>query len=193
MKELNFCDAGRMSHLVWPADEQHVGVDSPALSVMTDFIRSLPLVIGSNLSIADARAEMKHQHTGFKCVVDEHEEFIGVVGLDDLSDQEIVKKVASGYDRSELSVSDFMCPKRALRAMNYGQLEPMRVYGLLWALRGCDAHHCLIIDDSGSAIRGLVAASDVVHRMGLPLDQWSASFVDVWMCLSQRHSAHKSA
>lgn len=193
MKELNFSDAGRMSHLVWPVESDDVGVDAPALSVLTDFSRSLPLVIGGNIGISDAKADMKHQHTGFKCVVDEHEEFVGVVSLDDLRDEEIVKKVATGYDRAELSVSDFMCPKRTLRAMNYTQIEPMRVYTLLWALRSYHGHHCLVIDERSSAVRGLVAASDVVHKMGLPLDQWAASFVDVWMCLSQRHPAHLSA
>ncbi len=193
MKELNFSDAGQMSHLVWPVESDDVGVDSPALSILNDFTRSLPLVIGGNISISDAKADMKHQHTGFKCVVDEHEEFVGVVSLDDLSDEEIIKKVATGYDRAELSVSDFMCPKSTLRAMNYAQIEPMRVYTLLRALRGYNGHHCLIIDERSSAVRGLVAASDVVHKMGLPLDQWAASFADVWMCLSQRRPVYMSA
>ncbi|ORE87053.1 signal transduction protein [Oceanococcus atlanticus] len=193
MKELKFSDAGHFNRLIWPDHGHAVGVDSAATSLMTDFARSLPMVIGGNIRIADARAEMKHQHTGFKCVVDEHDEFIGVVGLDDLNDQEVVKKVASGFERAELSVADFMCPKRALRAMSYVQIAPMRVYALLWALRGCDGHHCLVLDDDANAIRGLVAASDVVQRMGLPLDPWSASFVDIWMCLSQQHSSHRSA
>jgi len=186
MKNLSLHNVASVNHLTWPQAPQDVTIESPALMVVTDFSQHVPLVVNHQMRAVEAEAAMRRQHVRLKFVVDDHEEFLGVVGLEDLNDEEILKKVASGFERSELSVSDFMCPRRFLYALDYAELEQTQIHTLLEALGGYKRQHCLVVDGQPQRIRGIVSASDVARKIKLPLDlSVTVSFQRVWRVLNR--------
>lgn len=186
MKNLTLHNVGHVNHLVWPQAPRDTTVDSPALAVITDFGQYIPLVVNHDMRAVDTEAMMRRQHVRLKFVVDGQEEFLGVVGLEDLNDEEIVKKVANGFERSELSVLDFMCPRHLLYGLDYTELESTHVYALLYTLRDLERQHCLVFDTQSQKIRGIVSASDVARKIKLPLDlSVPVSFQRVWRVLNR--------
>ena len=187
MKTLNLYDTSCIDRFIWPGILQTVDAHSPALNVLTDFREHKPLVVSHNVRAVDVEASMRRQHVRLKLVVDDHEDFLGIVSLDDLNEEEILKKVAYGFDRFELLVTDFMRPRHSVKSLNYAELESARISDLIEALKSAGQQHCLVLDRQKQCVRGLVSASDVARKMKLPVDLTSSvSFSRVYRAL---HSA----
>lgn len=156
-------------HLVSPEEYADVGLDSPALSLFTDFRRHEPFVIDGWTSAVEAERFMRQSHTRLRLVVDHQGEFIGTVTLDDLSERRLIQRVAAGESRYDIRVMDLMTHRHQLRAMAYRDLTQARVRDVIDTLSQRGERHCLVLDVHDHAIRGLIAASDVARRLHMDL------------------------
>jgi len=156
-------------HLVYPEEYSDVGLDSPALSLFTDFRRHEPFVIDGWMGAVEAERFMRNSHTRLRLVVDHEGEFIGTITLDDLSERRIIQKIASGENRYDIRVMDLMSHRHALRAMAHRDLQQARVRDVIDTLSQHGERHCLVLDVNSHAIRGLIAASDVARRLHMDL------------------------
>jgi len=165
MKSLTLFNTESIDVLVWPEEHISVSANTPALSIFTDFRQISPRVIGANTKAIDVEAIMKRAHVKMKLVVDSNNRFIGLIGLHDLREENILKKVSKSTARDELLVSDFMHSKESLKCFDYKDLLDATVSDVLETQRNNHQQHCLVIDRTRHEIRGLISARDVARSI----------------------------
>lgn len=186
MKHLDLYPTDTVDELVWPANDDVLTPKSSALKVFTDFTRIKPLVIEPSLTALQAQEIMKKTHVRLQIVVDEKNHFLGIISFDDISEQSIAQKVASGFNRDNLHVKDCMLSKREIKAFGYGELKTATIADVVEALKHAGQRHCLVIDREKHQIRGVVSASEIAKKLHIPLDVSGAgsSFIDVFRAVN---------
>jgi len=170
MKNLTLYNTESIDKLVWPDENVSISKNTPALSIFTDFRYNLPRVIGANVKAVDVEEMMKRAHVKMKLVVDTNNNFVGLVGLHDLSEENVLKKVNKSTRREELLVSDFMHSRESLKCFEYKELIHASVSDVLETQRNNHQQHCLVIDRERHEIRGLISARDVARLIQRSFD-----------------------
>ena len=168
MKHLHLFRADQAHHVAYPETVKTITTRDSALEIFTDFQHAPALVIDSTLSPQQAEIQMRTAHVRMKIVVDRDNQVLGIVSLDDLSNQEIIKRISQGYQRSELNVTDFMHPLSSLKAFSWEELQDASIQDVIDTLQNSGQQHCLVLD--GEEIPGLISASDIARKLKLPLD-----------------------
>ncbi|MFD1383975.1 CBS domain-containing protein [Rhodanobacter aciditrophus] len=170
MKTLTYVTTKDVNELAWPELQQNTGLYSPATRVFTDFKVSIPRVIEPTVR-ADVLANiMKKEHVRMKVVVDAKNSFLGIVSLEDLSEEAFIKQAAAGYLRDELLAIDLMRPKEELLAVSYSSLKNSDIESLIYSQKSNPFQHLLVVDEETKAIRGLISANDIVRQLKLNVD-----------------------
>ncbi|MCU4676117.1 CBS domain-containing protein [Catenovulum sp. 2E275] len=181
MKTLALHSIDKVDHLVQPEEFQEVTLHSSALDIFTDFKKHRALMIDANTLAVEAEQEMIRSHVKMKLVVDEDKEFVGLISFDDIASQNIVKLVANGYQRSELTVADLMTPRSMIKALNYEDVAHANIANLIDTLQLNGVQHCLVVDSEKHHIRGVISASDIARKLKLSISVNKApSFVDIF-------------
>ena len=170
MTVLTLYPTEKIDHLVWPKSHEELTKESPALAIFTDFEMYNPLVLEENTSAIEAEKLMAKAHVRMKIVVDKSNNFLGIVSLKDLSEQEVIKKISNGHERPNLMITDFMRKKSDLSAFDFDELETATIGDIVDALEESAHQHCLVVDRDKHQIRGLISASDVARKLHIPID-----------------------
>lgn len=182
MKQFSLYDADRVDHLVHPENFEKLSGDSPAMTVFTDFRVYEPMVIDGITTAVEAENMMKRSHVRLKLVIDERGSFLGVIALEDLSNSEIIKKVAEGYNREELQVVDLMRKRQDLKVFDFHELEIMTVFDVLEVLRQYGHQHCLVVEREFHQIRGVISASDIARKLKMDISiQQPPKFAELYL------------
>lgn len=180
-----------IDQLAWPESSTGLSLDSPALSVLTDFQHHQPRFVDGHDSASAVEQAMLRAHVRLQLVVDEYHQFLGLVSLDDLNSQEILKRVASGYNREDLAARDFMRPRSALRALDYHELRRSTVRDLVETLKDNEHQHYLVIDRQNHRIRGVISASDLARKLRLDIQiHRGSSFIAIYNALTTAAQLH---
>jgi CBS domain containing-hemolysin-like protein len=190
MKTLTYVSTKNVNNLIWPATTEDINIYSSALSVFTDFTTAGPRVIESSTRADELVQLMKKEHVRMKIVVDADNHFIGVISLDDLSEDVFIKQVANGFKRSELMVADLMRTKEGLLALSYTSLKNSDIESLLFSQRHNLLQHLLVIDEDTKAIRGVISSNDVVRQLRLDVDVAFSSFAYTYQSAILGHKDH---
>lgn len=181
MKNIALHDVEQVDELVWLDTYQGISLNSPALSIMTDFKKQKPLIIDADTLASEAEKMMLKAHVRLKIVVNQDNKLIGVVSLENLNSQEMMKKVNGGSERLDLLVSDFMLPKKDLKVINFSELENATVGDIVEVLKSNGLQHCLVVDRVAHQIRGIVSASDLARGLSIPMNLTvNPTFLDVF-------------
>ena len=193
MKTLTYVSTKDVNDLTWPTTTENINLYSPALSVFTDFQTAGPRVIESNTRADELVQLMRKEHVRMKIVVDADNHFVGVISLEDLSEDVFIKQVANGFQRSELMVADLMRAKEILLALSYTSLKHSDIESLLFSQRNNKLQHLLVIDEDTKAIRGLISSNDVARQLRLDIDVAFSSFAQTYQSaiLGQKEPAKK--
>lgn len=105
-----------------PELSDQITINSPALSVFTDFKEHYPFDLNHKTTAKEARLIMSKSNARLRFIVDDADAFIGIVTLDDLSEQKIIQKLASAMDETDIIVTDFMQSRQQLMAFDYSEL-----------------------------------------------------------------------
>lgn len=187
MKKLSFYDTETVAELAWPQTNQKITKRSPATQVFTDFNQHKPLVIEASMSALEAEKLMQQSHVRLKLVVDDNGHFLGVISLDDLGTQEVMKKLSEGYQREELFVADFMRPRSVLKAFSYADISMATIGDIINSLQGSGQQHALVIDREHHKIRGIISSSDIARKLQLPIDiDNKSSFAHIFAAVNHR-------
>jgi len=170
MKPLHLYNTETIDTLVWPKEPESISGKTPALSIFTDFRQHPPLVIDATVKAVELERMMKRSHVKMKLVLDSQDRLIGVVSLQDLSQENILKKVNKNTSRDELLVTDFMQKRESLMCFDYEQLSHASVEDVLRAQKDNFQQHCLVIDRKQHEIRGLISARDVARLLKRSVD-----------------------
>jgi len=181
MKNLTFYDTTPFDELAWPALNKQINLASSALEIFTDFEKTQPMVVDSSMSAIDAEKLMQTEHIRLKFVVNNNNHLLGVVSLEDLNSQEIIKRISGGENREELSVTDFMRPRKGLKSFEYSDLSKASINDVIGALKDSGYRHCLVVDREQHKIRGIISASDIARTLQLQINiKGDSSFVGIF-------------
>ncbi|MBU2924305.1 CBS domain-containing protein [Colwellia sp. 1_MG-2023] len=169
MKTLSLLDLDKIDQIATPEQFQDINMHSPAINIFTDFNQHKPLMIDASTLAVDAIKLMMKEHVHMKIVVTDEDEFLGVITSNEVSEQNIMAKIAQGFTREELLVSDVMITRASLNAFNFEELEKAKVSDVIEALKHYKVRHCLVLDQSHHHIRGVISSSDIARKLKLPI------------------------
>lgn len=185
MNDLKFFDTQSIDEIVLSDPAYKIDLKSPAMDVFTDFKKYKPLVVESGVKALELEHWMRIEHARLKIVVDKNDHFQGVIGLDDLSERQFLKRLSKGVKREDLLVTDFMKPKSELKAFDYSELEFATVSDVVNALKDSGMKYCLVIDRDKHEIRGIIISNDIAGRLQLPLEMFKGhDFSDIYQTLN---------
>jgi CBS domain-containing protein len=192
MKTLNLLAIDQIDHLARPEEMEPLTYESAALCIFTDFRDNQPFVIDASSPAIEAESLMIKAHVKLKIVVNHEDEFLGVVSLADISNENIIRHVAEGLSREEVRVGDLMQPKASLKAFAYSQIEHATVADVMAALQLNGLQHCLIVDTDQHVIRGLISASDIARKLKIPLSLTvQPTFAAIFDAVNSTHAGRK--
>lgn len=182
MKNLTVFALAANDHLVQPEEFDDVDGATSALAILTDFRNHKPHMLDADMEAAEALELMLAEDVRTKLVVDEQREFLGVIGLDDLSEHRMtLKRMELGIKADELLVRDLMHGRRQIRAIAYDDYAKAKVADVVSTLKKHQQDYLLVVDPQAHHIRGLVSARDIARRLHTPVQIDKAlTFVDIF-------------
>jgi len=153
--------------------QQKVGVESPALTVMTDLTRVSPATIGPETPIEAANRFMMMRGVRLLLVVDEREDVLGVISATDiLGERPMRVATGRGLRRDELVVADVMTPAERVEVIALADIDGARVGHVVATLMHAGRQHALVVDSDAAGrimVRGILSLSQVARQLGEPL------------------------
>jgi CBS domain-containing protein len=160
-----------------------VSLESRALEVMTDFLRTSPATIRPQAPIEGANHFMISRGVRLLLVVDEGDIILGVVtSTDVLGEKSMRVAIDRGIKRQELTVRDIMTPASEVEALALDDVERARVGHVLETLRRAGRQHALVVDFDvippkslidpairRTMVRGIFSTSQLARQLGVSL------------------------
>lgn len=169
MKQLTLYSLDAQDHLVQPDDFISPELNTPALTWLTDFKQHQPTLLEADTLATDAVMMLEREHSHLKLVVDAQEELVGLITSQQLSAQNIMRRVVLGEARSEITVRDLMLPRQQLRALAYQDLQHCSVADVLHTLQREGEAYCLVLERDSHQIRGVLSSENIASRLKLPV------------------------
>ncbi|MBT0587596.1 CBS domain-containing protein [Alteromonas oceanisediminis] len=170
MNALSLYAVQNSDHLAWPENNTSLSVHMPAVAAFTDFRQHRPVVISSSQKASDVERLMRQAHVKLQLVLDKHDNFVGLVSYNDITEDKIMMRVAQGQSRDDLLVSDFMQHRASLCSFDYGELLNATISDVLETQQNNHQQHCLVTDRTQHEIRGLISARDVARLLKRSVD-----------------------
>lgn len=158
-----------------PPAPGRVGLDAPALSVMTDLTLVQAATVHPASTLHQAEQAMIHQGVRMLFVVTQMPDIEGLVTTTDLHGERQIWAVHERGQRYEdLCVADVMTPLASLDAVDFARLRTATVADAIAALQEHGRQHMLVVEqgDRGTPrrIRGVISSSQVVRQTGVTID-----------------------
>ena len=186
MKNLSLFNIDTTDYLIHPEDFTGTALTSPALELLSDFKYSQPTIIDAHTNAANALEIMQHEHSHLKLVINKDDEMIGLIHLDQLSDQAIMRRIANGERRSEISIMDLMTPRHKIKALAYQQLKASTIADVINTLQTSGELYCLVVDRETHQIRGVISAEEISKRLHIPVHVHKApTFLNIFDYVQQ--------
>src|SRR5690606_34551104 len=192
MKNLNVYTIDAIDHLVQPDEFNETTEESSALAIISDFKHHRPHLVEAHLSAIEARDLMLQENVNLKLVVDAKQEFVGLIGIEDLSDQSIIlTQMSQGVSREEVLVADLMHPRGSVRAINYEDLQGASIADIIYTLQRHGQHYYIVVDHDQHHIRGVVSAAEISRRLHHPIAvEKNATVVEMLSAKTERLASH---
>lgn len=170
-----------------PSAILELGLGSPAMDIFTDFTRQQPMMLEQNTPVDQACEIMRRTHIRSFLVIDADESFRGVISLDDLVSEKVLKKMAiSRLRRDELTVDFVMTPRNRLHAVDYRKLQTATIGDVLAWMKEYGEHHMIVLEKDSDSIRGVVSACGVARKLRTPLviNERAVLFSDIFTAVA---------
>jgi CBS domain containing-hemolysin-like protein len=150
-----------------------VGLEDPALDVMTDFrrVRAITVPASATMDYADGRMRANRVH--LLLVVDDRNCVLGLITSTDIGGDKPVRLVHDrGLRREEITVADVMTPRERLEVIGIEDLTHAHVGHVLATLKAAGRQHAMVVDHDAlgrQCVRGLLSASQLSRQLGTPV------------------------
>jgi CBS-domain-containing membrane protein len=168
---------------------ERIGLDTPALEVMTDFSKVTAYTISPLETIEAARLRMIHHGVRMLLVVDEQNLILGLITATDLTSEKPMQVIQTqGIRHSDVLVKDIMTPRERLEVICIDDLKTAVVGDVVATLQAQGRQHALVADrhaDRSQTLRGLFSASQIGRLLGMPIQTPSVArtFADIGAAL----------
>lgn len=147
---------------------------SPALEVMTDFERILPVTIAKDTPIDDALEYMKSQHVRMLFAENTEGVLCGIVSASDISgDKPMAIMGQNNWTRNQVEVQHLMLDMLHIKALTFDQVRCAKVGDVMLTLKGSGDQHVVVTDEGANGekrIRGIISASDISRFLRISFD-----------------------
>lgn len=165
------------------AHAARVTLESPALEVMTDFLRATPATIRPQAPMGGANQFMLTRGVRLLLVVDDREMILGIITATDILGERAVQvAMERGLRHDELTVADVMIPADHVEVLSLSDVQGARVGHVLETLRRVGRQHALVVDQEllppkglldkpvrRAMVRGIFSISQVACQLGVAL------------------------
>ena len=80
-----------------------------------------------------------------------------------------MEKVAEGYDRPTLMVSDLMRQRQLIKVFDYSELAYASVRDVIKTMTKFGQLDCLVVDRSKHHIRGIISTTEITRKLNIPI------------------------
>jgi CBS-domain-containing membrane protein len=169
---------------------ERVGLDNPALDVMTDFRRLTAFIATPGDTIRQAEERMLRRKVRLLFVMDGEDRVAGLVTSTDIHGEKPMQVIQSrGVRRDEVLVADIMTSIDRLEAVDFDDLSHARVGHVLETLKARGRQHALVIEqtENGPMVRGLLSLSQLSKQLGVMVEttEVANTFIEI-----EQHLAH---
>ncbi len=169
---------------------ERVGLENPALDVMTDFRRLTAFIATPGDTIKQAEERMIRRKVRLLFVMDSQDRVAGLITSTDIHGEKPVQVVQSrGIRRDEVLVADIMTPVERLEAVDYDDIAHARVGHVLETLKARGRQHALVIEhtEGRQMVRGLLSLSQLCKQLGVNVEttEVANTFIEI-----EQHLAH---
>ena len=149
-----------------------VHLDSPAITVMTDFNYVHPVTVDPEMSIDGALQKMKTAGVRMLFVIDGSRQIIGLITANDIMGERPIKVVEeTRVKRSQIKVETIMTPQSVITALNMISVRRAQVGHIIETLRELKRQHMLVVEVDESthsqSVIGMFSTSTIskhLHR-----------------------------
>ena len=152
---------------------ERVGLDNPALDVMTDFRRLTAFIATPGDTIHQAEQRMIRRKVRLLFVMDTHDRVAGLITSTDIHGEKPLQIVQSrGIRREDVLVADIMTPVDRIEAVDFDDISHARVGHVLETLKSRGRQHALVIEhtEGQQMVRGLLSLSQLCKQLGVTLE-----------------------
>jgi len=172
-----------------------LGLDAPALELMTDFYRSPAISVPADLQIDAALDRMIYSGVRLLFVVGSDFEVLGDITSYDIQGEKPMHYLQSQdctintCSRTDISVQNIMTPVSTWHVLRYESLEHAAVGDIVETFKNLRQRHLVVMQtrkDGVQTVRGLFAASTLESALGHPvdIDDTVSSFSDIERALA---------
>lgn len=152
---------------------ERVGLENPALDVMTDFRRLTAFIATPGDTITQAEERMIRRKVRLLFVMDTLDRVAGLITSTDIQGEKPLKIVQNrGIRRDEVLVADIMTPVDRLEAVDFDDIAHARVGHVLETLKARGRQHALVIEhtEGRQMVRGLLSLSQLCKQLGVAVE-----------------------
>lgn len=159
-------------YLPTPPAAAQTDLDSPALHVMIDYRRALPVTISRDASLDDANRMMTLCNVQYLLVADQERHLLGIVTeAGTRGNRPLAVAHQRGIRPGELVVGDVMIAKHDdAEVLHLRDVAHARVGNVLSTLKELGASHCLVVDhdeEDHHFLCGVFSLAHIERQVGL--------------------------
>jgi len=151
-----------------------VGLEDPAISVMTDFRKVTALTVDPDVSADSAARVMRRRNVHLLLVVNVENHVLGIITSNDLIGEKILQCIsARGISREDALVRDIMTPESRLEVIAMDDVMHAHVGHVVATLKAKGRRHAAVVDEDASGnqvLRGLFSCSQLARQLGEPVE-----------------------
>ncbi|RMG33773.1 MAG: CBS domain-containing protein [Gammaproteobacteria bacterium] len=148
-----------------------VGLDAPAIKVVTDLSKVAAMTINPCASIDNASERMISAGVRLLFVTDQYYNVMGLITARDITGERAVMYIQEhGGKREDIMVRDIMTPRHRIEVLDYEDVLQARVGDIVETLRRLGRQHALVMQrgegEELDRIRGIISTSQVSQQTG---------------------------
>lgn len=149
---------------------ERIGLDSPALTAMTDLRRVAPVAAWVKTPVERANAKMIRHGVRLLLVMDDREHLAGLLTANDILGEKPLRHLRRmGGTHADILVGDIMTGVAELETLSLAEVRAARVGNIVASLRQARRHHALVAEPGGQTVCGLFSITQIARQLGLPL------------------------
>ena len=154
-----------------PEPPELIHLDSPALTVMTDFKFVHPVTVSPDLAVDDALEKMKTAGVRLLLVTNEGGEVIGIITAKDIMGEKPIRIVEEArMQRPDIKVSMIMSAQPDITVLNSLSVLNAQVGEIIETLRKLERQHILVVEidktTRAQRIIGMFSTSRISKLLG---------------------------
>lgn len=158
-----------------PLPPELIHLDSPAMTVMTDFKFVHPMTISADVPIDTAQQKMKTAGVRLLLVTNDANEIIGLITAYDIMGEKPIRIVEeTRVQRSQIRVSTIMTPREEVEVLNMLSVRNAEVGHIIETLRQLERQHILVVEvdsDGAQCVVGMFSTSQISKLLGMDVTE----------------------